>query len=139
MNIVILTGRLTKDPELRYIANSGTPVLSFTLAVDREFSTKKETDFVICEVYGKSAESCVNVLTKGFKCGVNGTLRIEQYTNQAGEKKSITKVRANRVEYLESKKGNGGDYSQGNQNDNPFTPPGTPQGFSTINDDDIPF
>lgn len=134
MNVIILTGRLTKDPELRYIASSGTPVLTFTLAVDREFSTKKETDFIICEVYGKSAESCSNILVKGFKCGIHGTLRIENYQTQTGEKKTIAKVRANKVEFLETRKSNGGKTSEENLI---FEP--TPIGFQAISDDDIPF
>lgn len=70
MNNVVLVGRLTKDPELRYIPEYGTPVTTFTLAIDRDYVKKnstKEADFIPVEVIGGSAELCANYLTKGRK------------------------------------------------------------------------
>ena len=78
MNHVVLVGRLTKDPELRYIAGSGTPVANFTLAVDRELLKKdgtKETDFIPYEVMGKSADFCANYIAKGRLVAVQGTYK----------------------------------------------------------------
>lgn len=134
MNNIVLIGRLTRDPELRYIANTGTPVTNFTLAVDREFSKdgKKEVDFIDIQVWGKSAENCVNYIGKGSLVGVQGSLRIEQYVKD-DEKRKATRVNANRVQFLDSKKKNSGQESE-------FDPSslGTPS-WNAIEDDDIPF
>ncbi|MEG2276118.1 MAG: single-stranded DNA-binding protein, partial [Clostridia bacterium] len=107
MNHVVLVGRLTRDPELRYIAGSGTPVANFAIAVDREFSGKdgkKEVDFIDIQVWGKSAENCTNYISKGSMVAIQGSIRIDSYQNQAGETRKATKVNANRVQFLDSKK-----------------------------------
>ena len=135
MNQVILIGRLTRDPELRYIAGSGTPVAQFGIAVDREFAGKdgkKETDFIDIQVWGKSAENCANFIGKGSLVGIQGSLRVDNYKNEAGENRRVTRVNANRVQFLDSRKNN----SQGQQ----FEPTGLdPNGWDAINDSDIPF
>lgn len=141
MNHIVLIGRLTRDPELRYIAGSGTPVANFSLAVDRDFNGKdgqKQTDFINIEVWNKSAENCSNFLSKGSLVAISGALRIENYENQQGEKRSITKVRANTVQFLDSKNKKAGDNGQS------FTPsfnPSSldPQGFQALDDEDVPF
>lgn len=145
MNNVVLIGRLTRDPELRYIAGSGTPVANFALAVDREFSGKdgkKETDFIDIQVWGKSAENCANYLGKGSMCAVQGSIRIDNYQDQEGNNRKATKVNANRVKFLDSKN------KSDNTNEPSFTPSFEPsfeptgldpQGFQAIDDDDIPF
>ena len=107
MNQVILIGRLTRDPELRYIAGSGTPVAQFGIAVDREFvgkDGKKETDFIDIQVWGKSAENCTNYIGKGSLVGIQGSLRIDNYKDQQGEFKSFTKVLASNIQFLNAKK-----------------------------------
>ena len=117
MNQVILIGRLTRDPELKYLPGSGMAVANFTLAVDREMKGKdgkKETDFIDIQVWGKSAENCTNYIGKGSMVAVNGSLRIDTYQNQAGENKKITRVNANRVQFLDSK-GSGQRNNMGNQ------------------------
>ena len=114
MNHVVLIGRLTRDPELRYIAGTGTPVANFAIAVDREFSGKdgkKETDFIDIQVWGKSAENCSNYINKGSKVAIQGALRIDTYKNQAGENRKITRVNATRVEFLDNKNNNNNDKS----------------------------
>lgn len=140
MNHVVLIGRLTRDPELRYLAGSGTPVANFAIAVDREFSKegKKETDFIDIQVWGKSAENCANYLGKGSLVAIQGALRIDTYQNQAGENRKIARVNANRVQFLDSK--NKSSEGHNKQFEPSFEPPGLdPQGFQAIDDEDIPF
>ncbi|MGL5506483.1 MAG: single-stranded DNA-binding protein, partial [Paraclostridium sp.] len=80
MNHVVLVGRLTKDPELRYIPGTGTAVASFSIAIDRDFTKKdgtKETDFIPVEVMGKSAEFCANYISKGRLVAIQGSIRVD--------------------------------------------------------------
>ena len=131
MNQVILIGRLTRDPELKYLQGSGTPVANFSVAVDREFTGKdgkKEVDFIDIQVWGKSAENCSNYISKGSKVAIQGSLRIDTYQNQEGEKRKITKVNAVRVQFLDSKNNN-------NNNEKSFEQPQ----FQEVPDGDIPF
>ena len=134
MNQVILIGRLTRDPELRYIAGSGTPVAQFGIAVDREFvgkDSKKETDFIDIQVWGKSAENCTNYIGKGSLVGIQGSLRIDNYKNEAGENRRAVRVNATRVQFLDNRK---------NNSQQQFIPVGLDTGeFDAINDPEIPF
>lgn len=136
MNNLVLVGRLTKDPELKYIPGSGTAVATFSIAVDRDYSKKdgtKETDFIPVEVMGKPAEFCANYLGKGRLVAIQGSMRVDNYQTQSGEKRTFTKCAARNVEALDKKDSN----NQGNQG---FQPQGLePQGFQAIDDDDIPF
>ncbi len=133
MNNVVLVGRLTKDPELRYTP-TGTPVGTFILAVDREYKNKeseKETDFIPVQVWGKSAENCVNYIIKGSLVGVQGSIRIESYKNKDGENRRATRINANRVQFLDNRKQN---------IDSKFeTAELEAEGFQAIDEDDIPF
>ena len=107
MNNVVLIGRLTKDVELKYIQGTGTPVANFAIAVDREFTGKdgkKEVDFIDIQVWGKSAENCANYIGKGSLVGVQGSIRIDLYQNKEGENRKITRVNANRVQFLDTKR-----------------------------------
>lgn len=111
MNIAILIGRLTRDPELKYLANTGTPVATFTLAVNRELSKEKKqemeskgqptADFINIVVWGKLAENCANYLKKGRLAAVSGRLQSRSYEGKDGTKRYITEVVATRVEFLE--------------------------------------
>lgn len=134
MNQVILIGRLTRDPELRYISGSGTPVAQFGIAVDREFvgkDGKKETDFIDIQVWGKSAENCTNYIGKGSLVGIQGSLRIDNYKNEAGENRRAVRVNATRVQFLDNRK---------NNSQQQFVPVGLDTGeFDAINDPEIPF
>lgn len=112
MNNIILIGRLTKDPDLRY-TQAGKAVCSFTLAVDRPYSgDKKEADFINIVVWNKVGENCAQYLSKGRKVAVQGRLQIRNYEDDKGYKKYITEVVANSVEFLEfgDKKGTNGDF-----------------------------
>ncbi|MCC0654713.1 single-stranded DNA-binding protein [Clostridioides sp. ES-S-0001-03] len=106
MNNACLVGRLTKDPELKYIPVTGTAVATFTLAIDRDYKNKdgeKETDFIPVEAFGKLAEVCSNNLEKGRLIAVQGSIRVET-SEKDGEKKTYTKVHINKMNFLDSKK-----------------------------------
>ena len=131
MNHVVLIGRLTKDVELKYIQGTGTPVANFAIAVDREFTGKdgkKEVDFIDIQVWGKSAENCSNYIGKGSLVGVQGSIRIDTYQNQAGENRKITRVNANRVQFLDTKR----TEQENKTNTNTLE-------FQEVDNDDIPF
>lgn len=105
MNKIILIGRLTKDPELKYTPN-GKAVTSFTLAVNRNFSGydgKKEADFINIVVWNKPAENCAQYLAKGKQAAVEGRLQIRTYDGNDGHKRWVTEVVADHVEFLSSK------------------------------------
>lgn len=132
MNKVVLIGRLTKDPELRFTPGNGTAVASFTLAVDRKYKKdgQQEADFIPIVVWGKQAESTANYVTKGKLVGVSGRIQTRSYDAKDGNKRYVTEVVADEVQFLEWS-GNG----QGNNNGN--TPPGDL--ITPIDDGDIPF
>lgn len=100
-NLVILTGRLTKDPELKHGA-SGTAYCKFTLAVNR---MKKDdpADFIFCSAFGKTAELIAEYVKKGNNLGVQGRLQQDTYEKD-GEKVSKTGVTVDKIEFLESNK-----------------------------------
>ncbi len=101
LNKVILIGRLTRDPELRYTA-SGIPVGRFTLAVDRSFTNQqgeRETDFIDIVVWRKLAEVCANNLGKGRLVAVEGRLQIRSYETQDGQKRRVAEVVADNVRF----------------------------------------
>lgn len=101
MNNIILIGRLTKDPDLRY-TQAGKAVCSLTLAVDRPYSgDKKEADFINIIVWNKFGENCAQYLSKGRKVAVQGRLQIRSYEVDKGQRRYITEVVANSVEFLE--------------------------------------
>lgn len=139
MNNVVLIGRLTKDPELRYIPDSQTAVATFTLAVDRPMAKEKTADFIRITVFGKSAENCERFLTKGRLVGIQGRIQTGSYKNKEGATVYTTDVVAERVEFLEW--GDNATSEQRRQNDQDFRQtPGIPEGFQALeDDDDIPF
>ena len=107
MNNIILTGRLTKDVEMRYIPVTGTPVATFTLAVQRDYLKKdgtRDVDFIPVEVIGKVAEFCKNYLSKGRLVAVQGSIRVDRYQDKnTQEFKIFTKVSARTVQALDKK------------------------------------
>lgn len=98
LNRVVLIGRLTADPTLKYTP-SGKAVAQFTLAVGRRFK-KEETDFFPVEVWGKPAETAAQYLVKGSQAAVEGRGQIDKYTGKEGEKKERFKVVADQIEFL---------------------------------------
>jgi single-strand DNA-binding protein len=100
---VILIGNLTRDPELRYTPD-GTPVASFTIAVNRPFTTRqgeREADFIPIVVWRKRAETCSEYLTKGSQVAVDGRLQIRNYEDKDGVRRRVAEVVAWRVEFLQ--------------------------------------
>ncbi|MBU8684177.1 single-stranded DNA-binding protein SsbA [Bacillus haynesii] len=117
LNRVVLVGRLTKDPELRYTP-SGAAVATFTLAVNRTFTNQqgeREADFINCVVWRRQAENVANFLKKGSLAGVDGRLQTRSYENQQGQRVYVTEVQAESVQFLEPKGGGSGSggYSGG--------------------------
>ena len=99
INKVVLLGRLTKDPELRYAAGSGTAVCRFTLAVSRQFK-KDETDFINCIAFNKPGETIAQYLTKGRQLAVTGNIRTDSYEGQDGVKRYTTDVVVESFEFI---------------------------------------
>ena len=145
INSVNLVGRLTKDPELKYIPGSGKAVTTFTLAIDRGLSKAKKkeleakgkptADFIRTVTWGKQAENCANYLAKGRKVAVSGSIRTSTSTDVSGKTNYYTDVNAYRVEFLEW----GSDKKSGNDN-NVGSNGVDPDDFKSVEeDDDIPF
>lgn len=103
MNSVVLIGRLTRDPEVRYTASTQMAVCTFTVAIDRPVrqGNEKQTDFPRVTVFGKQAENCEKYLAKGRLVGVQGRIQTGSYTNKDGATVYTTDVVADRVEFLE--------------------------------------
>lgn len=146
MNNVVLIGRLTKDPELRYIPESQNAVATFTIAVDRPYAKEKQADFIRITVFGKQAENCERFLTKGRLTGIQGRLQTGSYKNKEGATVYTTDVVADRVEFLEwgdkagSGSGSGPGSGFGFEKQDAKGQPGIPEGFQALeDDDDIPF
>lgn len=102
MNRVVLTGRLTRDAELGFIGATGTPKMSFSIAVERNYQkdrNNKKVDFINCEMIGKHTENLTQYVTKGKAILVEGELNIDNYEKD-GEKRSFTKVKVDRLEFL---------------------------------------
>ena len=158
LNRVILIGRLTRDPELRYTP-AGVAVTQFTLAVDRPFtsggSKEREADFINIVTWRQLAETCANYLRKGRLTAVEGRIQVRNYDNNEGKRVYVTEIVADNVRFLESSGGNredggssnanAGGYSGGGsgnrgggsrEQQDPFIDDGKP---IDISDDDLPF
>jgi single-strand DNA-binding protein len=112
LNKVFLIGRLTRDPELRFTPANGVPVTTFTLAVDRPFLNQKgerEADFIKIVVWRKLAETCANNLKKGRLAAVSGRLQVRSYDSQEGQRRYVTEVVADEVQFLDRPKAGGGE------------------------------
>ena len=110
MNKVVLIGRLTRDPELRYTSGNAA-VCNFTIAVDRPFNSNTQergTDFIPIVVWNKQAENVKNYLTKGSQVAVEGRMQVRNYDDNNGQKRYVTEVIANSVEFMGSKNSNNG-------------------------------
>ena len=126
MNQVVLIGRLTKDPEVRYNPSTQMAVVKFTIAINR-IGKDKEADFPRITVFGKQAENCEKFLAKGRLVGIQGRIQTGSYQGKNGETVWTTDVVADRVEFLEW-----GEKKTPTYHDE------TPTGFSAV-DEDIPF
>lgn len=140
MNKVILIGRLTRDPELRY-TGSNTPVATFSLAVNRPFtnqSGEREADFINCVVWRKLAETVKNYLSQGSQVAVEGRIQTRNYDDQNGQKRYVTEVIVENIDFVGSRRDNAqGQASQSaptmpsaNFNNQPTSTEATPYDFS---------
>ena len=126
----MLAGRVTKDIELK-VTPTGKSVCSFSLAVERKFvqNGEKVTDFINCQLWGKSAETLEKYVKKGMMIGVEGRIQTRKYTNQQGQTVYVTEVVADSFSFLEKKQSN--EQPQFNDFEN--------YGGFEVNDDDLPF
>lgn len=138
-NRVILIGRLTRDPELRYTAN-GSAVASFALAVDRNYrsaSGERETDFINIVAWRNLGERCSEYLSKGKLAAVEGRLQIRSYEGQDGQKRTVAEVVADDVRFLSPK--DGASNSGGGSNNFGGGMDDFGVGNMPSTDDDVPF
>lgn len=152
MNKVVLVGRLTKDPELRFAAGSGSAVCRFTVAVNRQFK-KDETDFIGCVAFGKTAEIIAQYLTKGREIAVSGSIRTGSYDAQDGTKRYTTDVAVDSFDFIGSNSGaarsndsfNNNNNNNGNSgysapsNDDRFGGESFNDDITPVDDGDMPF
>lgn len=118
LNRVVLTGRLTRDPELRY-TGSGVAVCSFTIAVDRQFRNQqgdRDADFINCVIWRKSAENFANFTHKGAMVGIDGRLSTRNYENNQGQRVYVTEVTVDNFALLEPRSANRNGGNQGGYN-----------------------
>ncbi len=145
LNRVVLVGRLTKDPDLRYTPN-GVAVANFTVAVNRPFSNQqgnREADFINCVIWRRQAENLANYMSKGSMIGVDGRIQTRNFEGQDGKRVFMTEVVAESVQFLESKgSSQGGQNAQQGMNSNTSNNQGPNQnqgGFQQSQDEKNPF
>ncbi len=143
MNRAILIGNLTKDPELR-TTPQGISVCSFTIAVNRGFGEKKDVDYVPIVTWRGLADNCAKFLGKGRKVGVSGRIQVRSYDANNGERRYVTEIVADDVEFL-SPKGEGGSGGGSRMQDVPPPPDDAglfgdePDDFEPLDDEQMPF
>lgn len=157
MNRVVLVGRLTRDPDLRYTPN-GVAVANFRIAIDRPFSNQqgnRDADFINCVVWRRAAENLATYMKKGSMIGVDGRIQSRSFEGRDGNTVFVTEVVADNIQFLESKGAsqsrdqqpsgfqpnqnqnqNQNQTTQTQTNENPFKDNGEP---IDISDDDLPF
>ena len=123
MNKVIMMGRLTKDPEVRYYGADNKALANFSLAVDRRFKKQgqPEADFFNCTAFAKTAEFVEKYLHKGTKIVLDGELQNNNYTDKNGNKQYAVQIVVNSLEFAESK-GSQQDSQNENKNETPSQP-----------------
>ena len=137
MNKVVFSGRLTRDPEMRY-SNDGKAVAKFDIAVNRKFKRENEpdADFFSCVCFGKTAEVVERYVAKGTKLMISGEVRNNNYTNREGQKVYGTQILVDEIEFCESKNSGESAPSQ------PYRRDTSGDGFMNIPDgieDELPF
>lgn len=135
MNKVILIGRTTKSPELRYAPGTGLAVCRFTLAINRPYK-KDETDFINCVAFGKTGETITQYILKGRQVAVSGRIQTGSYEGQDGTKRYTTDVVVETFEFIGNNNSNNnqdsGEYSQADNSTMGF-------GEVPVDDGDMPF
>jgi single-strand DNA-binding protein len=137
INRAVLTGRLTRDVDLRYTP-SGAAVGNFTLAVDRQFTNQnneREADFINCVIWRKSAENFANFTHKGALVGIDGRIQTRNYENQQGQRVYVTEVVVENFALLEPRSANNNNAGNSNNGGNNNAPTGNaPQNTNPFGD-----
>ena len=130
MNKVILMGRLTRDPEVRYTQTTNTLVASFSLAVNRRFvkqGEERQADFINIVAWGKTGEFCSKYFKKGQQVGVIGRIQTRTWDDEQGQKHYVTEIIAEEVYFAGEKKDSNNEQAVTNDD------------FSSVAGDDLPF
>jgi len=145
MNKVVLVGRLTKDPELKFAQGTGTAVATFTVAVNRRFKREgqPDADFIPVVTFGKQAEATANYMSKGKLLSVSGNIQTRNYEAKDGTRRYVTEVVADEVDFLEwgdkaagTSNNQGGNNNASSSGDHDF---GSDSDITPVDDGDIPF
>lgn len=138
INTIVLSGRLTRDVDLRYIP-SGTPVAKLSLAFDRSYQKngewQQETSYIDVVVWSKRGEQCAENLHKGSPVIVEGYLKTRSYTDSNNQNRKIAEVVASKISFLEKSEYTASPEAKSND----FTSGSQPEPTSEITDDDVPF
>lgn len=143
LNRALMTGRLTRDPELRY-TSSGTAVVQATLAVDRQFKNQqgeRDADFINIVIWRKAAENFANFTHKGSLVGIDGRIQTRNYENKQGQRVFVTEINVDNFSLLEPRNNNdqsANGYPQQNQNNGPQSVPNQPTGNYSNQSQDAP-
>lgn len=148
MNKVLLIGRLVKDPDLRFIPDKGTPVVTITLATDKynRQAQRREADFINVVIWGKQAESTANCMSKGSQMAISGRIQTRSYDAKDGSKRYVTEVVADEVQFLGKGTGNqqsgNSSYGSGSEYGVPSNDPFGGMNYddmTPVDDGDVPF
>lgn len=142
MNKVILMGRLTKDPDVRYTTTNNTLVASFSLAVNRRFSKQgeeRQADFINIVAWDKTGEFCSKYFRKGMQVGVVGRIQTRNYDDKDGKRVYVTEVVAEETYFADSKREGEATGNPFAGVDAPFNANSTNNDFTPVTDDDLPF
>lgn len=132
INKVVLIGRLTKDPVLKYTPGDGTAICRITVAVARAFK-KDETDFINCIAFGKTGETIAQYFTKGRQIALAGNIRTGSYQAQDGTKMYTTNVIIENFEFVGNNNANNQSWSAQDNSEESF------EGMTPVDDGDMPF
>ncbi len=143
MNKVVLMGRLTRDPEVRYTTTNNTLVASFSLAVNRRFAKQgeeRQADFINIVAWDKTGEFCSKYFKKGQQVGIIGRIQTRNYDDKDGKKVYVTEVVAEEAYFADSKReAEANPFATGTPIDAPFNANTAPSEFTPVTDDDLPF
>lgn len=142
MNKVVLMGRLTRDPDVRYTSNN-TLVASFSLAVNRRFARQgeeRQADFINIVAWDKTGEFCSKYFKKGQQVGIIGRIQTRNYDDKDGKKVYVTEVIAEEAYFADTKReAEANPFGDNNVSGATFNANAAPNDFSQVTDDDLPF
>ncbi len=142
MNKVVLMGRLTKDPEVRYTQTNNTLVASFSLAVNRRFvrqGEERQADFINIVAWGKQGEFCSKYFKKGQQVGIIGRIQTRNWDDDKGQKHYVTEVVAEEAYFAEGRRDSSGDSASNFENTFGTEVAGGNSEFELTSNDDLPF